>query len=363
MTETEAILREHMARYPLSRPQDAVKLLYQNEFGPGHLLRSREEAVQRLREEMKTVRAGGNHPPERIGNGMYRLHLDGLGARGIRPGTAAGLFAEACRPMGEKASFESKLACLEALTRSGGTPFSAEALSDWLGPWRKAGCPPVHHSEVYRNAYAPAYRVIEERSVRLMPLFAEIDRTIRDRGSCVLKLDGRCASGKTTLAEFIARVYADAEGGASLFHMDDYYLPMERKTRERLAEPGGNVDWERFLEEVDSVPADREIVWRPFSCREQRLLEPRTAPAAPLRIIEGAYSMRPGLARPDIAVFTDVPADVQLQRILRRNGEDALRRFREEWIPLEEAYIAACLRPEDFRFHLSVSRQGTPELR
>ena len=37
MEELERILREHAERYPLMQPTDAVKLIYQNEFGGGHL--------------------------------------------------------------------------------------------------------------------------------------------------------------------------------------------------------------------------------------------------------------------------------------------------------------------------------------
>ena len=39
MFELEAILKIHVKRYPLMQPTDAVKLIYQNEFGGGHLIR------------------------------------------------------------------------------------------------------------------------------------------------------------------------------------------------------------------------------------------------------------------------------------------------------------------------------------
>ena len=63
-------------------------------------------------------------------------------------------------------------------------------------------------------------------------------------------IDGPCASGKSTLGALLRGVY-----GANLFHMDDYFLPFARKTPERLAEPGGNVDYERFFAEVAGRPA------------------------------------------------------------------------------------------------------------
>ena len=38
MEELKQILQEHAKRYPLMQPRDVVKLIYQNEFGGGHLI-------------------------------------------------------------------------------------------------------------------------------------------------------------------------------------------------------------------------------------------------------------------------------------------------------------------------------------
>ena len=45
MEELRAILIAHAKRYPLIQPTDAVKLIYQNEFGGGHLIREVEMAA------------------------------------------------------------------------------------------------------------------------------------------------------------------------------------------------------------------------------------------------------------------------------------------------------------------------------
>ena len=49
--ELEQILREHAKRYPLMQPTDAVKLIYQNEFGGGHLIRDEQACLNYLRRE------------------------------------------------------------------------------------------------------------------------------------------------------------------------------------------------------------------------------------------------------------------------------------------------------------------------
>ena len=67
-----------------------------------------------------------------------------------------------------------------------------------------------------------------------------------DRGGrLVIAIDGKCATGKTTLA---ARLASGLD--ADVIHMDDFFLPPAKRTQQRLSEPGGNVDYERFMEEV-----------------------------------------------------------------------------------------------------------------
>ena len=65
------ILSAHFAAYPEMEPQDAVKLIYQNEFGPGHLLGKGDKSLQRLKAEMESLEMGKKEPMyEAIGNGL-----------------------------------------------------------------------------------------------------------------------------------------------------------------------------------------------------------------------------------------------------------------------------------------------------
>ena len=57
-----------------------------------------------------------------------------------------------------------------------------------------------------------------------------------ENGPALLAIDGRCGSGKSTLAAHMAQVF-----GCPVFHMDDFFLPPELRTPERLAQPGENV--------------------------------------------------------------------------------------------------------------------------
>ena len=122
--------------------------------------------------------------------------------------------------------------------------------------------------------------------------------------------------------------------------MDDYFLPFERKTPERLAEPGGNVDYERFFEEIAGREKNAEVVWRCFDCGEQALGEWIHTPPNRLTIVEGSYSLHPQLRGTyDLKVFLDIDSERQSARILQRDGEYMHSRFVNEWIPLENEYF------------------------
>ena len=170
------------------------------------------------------------------------------------------------------------------------------------------------------------------------PLFAELDRRLAGDAPVRLAIDGGSASGKTTLGQILAERY-----GCTMFHMDDFFLRPEQRTATRFAEPGGNVDRERFLEEV-LLPMHRgeEIFYRRFDCATMSLQEPVKIVPGKLVATEGAYSMHPELASYyDLSVFLDISPELQRERISHRNTPEKAKRFFTEWIPMEQAYFAA----------------------
>ena len=161
-------------------------------------------------------------------------------------------------------------------------------------------------------------------------------KALLDEQGCVLvAIDGGAASGKSTLAEAL-RGRLDA----AVIHMDDFFLPPELRTAERLSQPGGNVHRERFLEEVlRPLAAGEAVTFRPFDCGEMDFSAPVTVPPRAVTLIEGAYSHHPDLWDSyDLRVFLEVSPALQRTRIEARNGEMASRFF-EEWVPMEQRYF------------------------
>ena len=151
-----------------------------------------------------------------------------------------------------------------------------------------------------------------------------------------IALDGRCAAGKTTLANRLAEQY-----GWGVIHLDDFFLQPAQRTSQRLAEPGGNLDRERLISEV-LLPLTRHRpgVYRVFDCRTMGFAAvPRPLPAAPVVLLEGSYACHPDL-RPlcGLHVFLTVDPGEQLRRLTARNPA-RLQDFRTRWIPMEEQYF------------------------
>ena len=94
-----------------------------------------------------------------------------------------------------------------------------------------------------------------------------IDRLLDTQPRVIIAIDGRCGAGKSTLAARLAELC-----GGNVFHMDDFFLRPEQRRPERFAEPGGNVDRERFAAEV-LAPLENgsRFSYRPFVCRNMAL--------------------------------------------------------------------------------------------
>lgn len=172
----------------------------------------------------------------------------------------------------------------------------------------------------------------------LTAVTAAINTLRREHAQLLIAIDGRCASGKTTLAATLSEIY-----GCPVVHMDHFFLRTSQRTKARLRTPGENIDHERFLQEV-LLPLREKgtCTYRPFDCATRELAEPITVQMQDIGIIEGSYACHTALREYyDLRLFLSVDPQKQLARIAARNGEDGVAAFKDTWIPLEEAYFSA----------------------
>lgn len=180
-------------------------------------------------------------------------------------------------------------------------------------------------------------------------LRARIDQLLERETHVRVAIDGHAASGKTGLAAYLKTCY-----DCNILHMDHFFLRPEQRTAERLAEPGGNVDYERFKTEVQApLLAGVPFAYRPWDCRTGAFKEMVDIKPKQLTIVEGTYSLHPTLTESyHIKIFLTVSSDEQLRRIEARDGEKLLERFKTEWLPMERRYFETCNIPQgcDFIF-------------
>jgi uridine kinase len=319
------------------RPQDTVKLVYQNEFGGEHLIADEKESLDRLIAECNSVsNRVVRSAAQDIGNDKARLFLASDAAKRLSPRCINKIFTASMVQQGSAISFAKKLKILREEARSGIFGFEENELDCFLHEYHAKGRYAVSHSQAYREAYAPAYRVIDSRFVRLLPLIIRINEQQEKKASLIVAIDGKAASGKTTAARLLGKLY-----DANIIHADDFFLPDELRAKERLGEIGGNFHVERFAEEV-IMPLVRgtPFSYRPFDCRTNGFQQTVFVEPKPLTIVEGAYCMHkdlPGIY--DIKVFFDIKAAEQKKRIKKRNSPGAAQRFIDLWIPMENRYI------------------------
>ena len=174
------------------------------------------------------------------------------------------------------------------------------------------------------------------------------------QGRCIVAVDGRCGSGKSTLSALLAEKL-----NAQIIYMDDFFLPFPLRTEERMNEAGGNIHYERFLDEVIGNLDKNAIEYGVFNCSVMAIDGTRAIGNKGVIIVEGSYALHDKFGRYyDFAIFSDVDYDTQVERIRNRNGEEMLKRFVNEWIPMEEKYFKAQKTAEKCDFVINSGIKG-----
>jgi len=313
-------MKEQLQLHPSMQPQDMVKLCFQAAYGAEHLLGDITRVRQYFDDEMARISERDGPLVEFIADDVCRVNMAVWKKHRLPGEWLFNLFVESAqeRRGNGKEIFDAYMKQAEAFMPMG---------KEWQGITA-----PVHHTDIYRENEYPAYRVIAGRYPRVIPILACMTP------SCVVAIDGRAASGKTTIAHDLAAVT-----GAGVIHVDDFFLPKALRTNERLASPGGNFHHERLAEEVlPFLRSGEGFSYRKFDCTSMTYDDnKRNVLPAPIRVVEGAYSCHPVLGSyMDLRVFSDIAPDAQMQRIEIRNGAMAAM-YKEKWIPMEEAYLQA----------------------
>lgn len=333
--DVDPYIQQQLLWYPKMELQDLIKLLYQREFGSGHLMTDETGMCQRILEECLQQSAPPPREIEAIGSNICRLHL--WEAFSPYSQVIQKLFSQLAEAAsGSSFQFQHQLTDLLHHCETWDIPFSGLCAREYIPHYLSMGCPMLSHSASYKKLYHPSYRLIEKKDSIFLSLFFELFQELSSDRPIVIAIDGTSASGKTTLAHRLSQLFQ-----ANVIHMDDFFLRPEQKTEERQKEPGGNIDYERFLTEVaPNVRKRTPFYYQKYDCQTQTFTQKLKVAPRSLLIVEGAYSFSPRIQSIyDWAVFLHTSPKTQKQRILLRNGPELWNRFEKEWIPKENSYI------------------------
>lgn len=357
MKEFTEFLKQQVNKHSSMQPQDVVKLCYQAAFGAEHLLSDMDKARSYLMQEYAAVEAADMDLYEQISPEVCRINLAAWKYRSWPIEWLFVMFASTAGAQGDRSDREGQFS--EYLAEAGKVleeckaGFTAEEFINYVTAYEKDGIHAVHHSEVYREKEKPAYRIVNSRYLRLLPILKEAAKYVEpdctetchvvQKPVCVIVIDGRAASGKSTMAAQLKDILA-----GEMVHMDDFFLPKELRMPLRYRTAGGNVHYERFIEEVvPYLSKPQAFSYRRFDCSTMDYNGERQVPAARFRIVEGSYSMHPQFGDyGDITVFSDVEPEEQMDRILYRDGSMMAAMFKRKWIPMEEQYFTECEIPQ-----------------
>ncbi len=326
--------------HPRAQIQDYMKRLYQSEFGSDRPVQSEEQDLQDLRAEIDNMTDKMKRRPwfDPFCSQFCRINLSV--SKDISPELINRIYVNSCRTSNRLAwfRFEEKVRIFMELCREqpGLFRFTPEEVMEYCEQYKKAGYPVVSHSDIYIKAYEPAYRVVRKEYGQYISLYGAIEKALAEKEQVIVAIDGNCGAGKSTAARLIATLF-----DCNVFHCDSFFLPLEKRTPERMAEVGGNMERERLREEVlEPLRTGKPFSYRPFLCSSMELGDPVEVQPKKLNVVEGSYSMHPELREYyDITAFLTASPAQQVARILDRNGGFMLRRFIDEWIPKENAYF------------------------
>jgi uridine kinase len=141
-------------------------------------------------------------------------------------------------------------------------------------------------------------------------------------------IDGRGAAGKSTLADDLAAAVV----GAVVVRVDDFSGP-------RVAA----WDWGRFRRQViEPLLAGRSGRYQRWDWDADAGAEWHDVPAGRLVIVEGVSATRAEVGVPwALRIWVEASRPVRLGRARERDGAAMMPRWLQDWMPSEEAYIAA----------------------
>lgn len=323
---------KYFQEYPFSTIQDFIKYLYQSTLGSAHFITDPSENFEAFINEYHSIDHDDQHVLyEPLNEDFGRIHLEALNEQHLKI-----IHQWILKSVSVTSSKDSLIQCFNKVEKDileGWIPFSLESWQTEIKNYQQNGCPAVSHSQIFKQHYHPHYRIIKKEYIPLMHIMQQIDEL---PPYSIIAIEGQSGSGKSSLANMLHEIY-----NYPIIHMDDFFLQKHQRTLERLNEVGGNIDYERFYQEVITpINQHQSFDYSIFDCQSMSIQGQRHIHFDSQIIVEGSYSLHPFFQDyASFSIFLSLPFELQKQRIKKRNGDKMLERFIHEWIPKENQYF------------------------
>jgi hypothetical protein len=164
------LLKQHLGWYPLMEPVDIYKLLYQGVMGSEHLMAAPEEFKLQLELEMNGLKGDPTErwlEPVNADETILRLNLRACKDRQLNLDLLIpALLRTGDMCIGSQTILQKTWVKFIELCETGQiNQFSTDTVYGFGGWLVEMAFPPVHHSDSYRRAYQPAYRLISVKFI------------------------------------------------------------------------------------------------------------------------------------------------------------------------------------------------------
>jgi len=157
------LILDHIRRRPAARPRDIYKLFYQGVFGVGHIVS--EKARDILAEEAGRISLK-DHSEDPLfesvspDGSMVRVNLRQFILQGGDLDKLYTVMQESAKIKGDTEVFLGYWSQFKKLLADGVLSYPLSEVKELDELIKREGVKPMHHTDAYREAYYPAYRVV-----------------------------------------------------------------------------------------------------------------------------------------------------------------------------------------------------------
>ena len=155
-------LLKEFQTHPLSQKEDVLKFAYQAAYGAEHLLKDRKSAEKYFHEEWDSVLEADGEPLQDLADQVLRVHFAQAKRQGYDEEALLEAFIQSASVSNKNgdSDFMDALKEISSMINDDLLPFTLNEWNSFLEAYYAQGGGAIHHSEIYRSSYHPAYRVL-----------------------------------------------------------------------------------------------------------------------------------------------------------------------------------------------------------